>query len=209
MSSIAPRELISYDFDVPGDFFAVPLDEPSDRWAGRLIDEVSALSDAPLTVGDLVEQLVELVRQLRAQGDPLLTAAVSLRPELYLTIGCLLTTSRVELEPGDTPDSFEAMLTDSLQKLAPGARTRAAETWQVDSEIGTTVGLLHRIEYRLLEADEGWIELRAMFGVFPTGCDEMINFTFTVSDLATFGDMRAETQQIVDTVRVTTAELTA
>ncbi|WP_331901784.1 hypothetical protein [Lacisediminihabitans sp.] len=158
-------------------------------------------------MGDLADQLVELRRQLTAQDDPFLTAAVSLRPELYLTIGCLLTTSRVELGPDDTPDSFETMLTDSVRRLAPGSRTRAAETWQVDSPAGRTVGLLHRIEYRLLEADEGWIELRAMFGVFPTGCSEMVTFTFTVSDLGTFGDMRAETQQIVDTLRVTTEEI--
>lgn len=211
MSPTVTRELLSYDFDVPGDYFVVPLGanvvQPSNEWAAGLIEEVRSMSEAPLEVGDLADQLVELRRQLSAQDDPLLTAAVSLRPELYLTIGCLLTSTRVELGPEDTPDTFEAMLADSVKRLAPGSRTRAAETWQSDSPIGTTVGLLHRIEYRLLGADEGWIELRAMYGVFPTGCNEMVTFTFTVSDLGTFGDMKAETQQIVDTLRVTTGEL--
>lgn len=210
MSRAATRSLLSYDFDVPGDYFVVPLGaasrQDSSEWAARLIEDVTSLSDAPLEVGDLAAQLVELRRQLTGRDDPYLTAAVSLRPELYLSIGCLLTTSRVELEPDDTPDSFETMLTESVRRLAPGSKTRSAETWQVDSPAGRTVGLLHRIEYRLLEADEGWIELRAMFGVFPAGCTEMITFTFTVSDLGTFGDMRAETQQIVDTLRVTVEE---
>ena len=207
-----PRDLViaAYDIKVPLDFFPIPLagdDEiDSARWARGVVDEVLDGLDAPSEEGDIVEHLVELRRRLLAGQNAQLTAAVSIRPEGVLTVGCLLTTEQFGMDADDDADTFEQMLTEGVRQLRPGARTRVAETWRSDAEVGEIVGLFHRIDFIELGDEEGTLEQRTVLGVFPPRSRDMIRFIFTVADFATFSDMKADTQAIVETVEVTLQE---
>ena len=209
-----PRDLVvaAYDIKVPLNFFAIPLlgdDEiDSGRWARDVVDAVVDGLDAPTgefatDEGDIIEQLVELRRRLLAGQNAQLTAAVSIRPEDVMTIGCLLTTEQFSMDADDGPDTFEQMLTEGVRQLRPGARTRVAETWRASTEVGEIVGLFHRIDFIELGEKEGTLEQRTIFGVFPPRSRDMIRFIFTVADFGTFGDMAADTQAIVETLEVT------
>ena len=209
-----PRDLVvaAYDIKVPLNFFAIPLigDEEIDsaRWARTVVDEVVAGLDASAgefgtEEGDILAQLIELRRRLLAGQNAQLTAAVSIRPEGMMTIGCLLTTEQFSMDADDGPDTFEQMLTAGVCQLRPGARTRVAETWRSSTEVGEIVGLFHRIDFIELGEEEGTLEQRTIFGVFPPRSRDMIRFIFTVADFATFADMAVDTQAIVETLEVT------
>ena len=199
-------EIAAYNIKLPLDFYAIPLREDPDldnvRWARGIVDEVLAQAEAPTELAGIVEELAELRWRLLASSSPLLTAAVSIRPAGAMTIGCLLTAEQFSMEPGDGPDSFEVMLTEGVRQLRPGARTRLAEAWRTKTEMGEIVGLLHRIDYIELGAGEGTLEQRTIFGVFPLRSREMVRFIFTVSDFATFPNMKVDTQAIVETIQV-------
>ncbi len=205
-----PLEIVAYDFDVPDDYFPIPLvrerDVDSRRWARGVVDEVLASNEDPGAVGDIVDDLVELRRRLLVEEDPWLTALVSVRPEVELSIGCLVLAEQFSMEPDDGPDSFEALLTEAAGSMGPGARSRSFTTWRAECPAGQIVGSFQRVDLMELGEAEGYLEHRTIFGVFPPRSRDMIRFVFTVADLGTYLDMPAETQAIVETVRVRTEE---
>lgn len=210
MSIARPQEIVSYGFDVPPAFYPIPLDADQDidsvRWARGVVDDVLATATRPGVTGDVCDELVEVRRRLLAEQNPWLTALVSLRPELEVSIGAVVQVQQFPMDDDDTPDSFEAMLREGVDRPAPGTRTRVAETWRSQTEIGEIVGLFHRFDLRDLGDESGRLEQRTIFGVFPQGSSDMIRFIFTVSDLATFEDMPKETQSIVESLRITLEE---
>jgi hypothetical protein len=210
MSIARPQEIVSYDFDVPPAYYPIPLDPDQDidsvRWARGVVDDVLVTATRPGATGDVIDQLVEVRRRLLAEQNPWLTALVSLRPELEITIGAVVQVQQFPMDDDDTPDSFEAMLREGVAHPAPGTRTRVAETWRSQAEIGEIVGLFHRFDLRDLGDESGRLEQRTIFGVFPERSSDMIRFIFTVSDLATFEDMPKETQAIVESLRLTLEE---
>ncbi len=210
MSVARPSEIVAFDFDVPPAFYPVPLhgDQEIDSvtWARSVIDDVVSGAESPGAIGDIVDQLAELRRRLLSEDNPWLTALVSLRPELEITIGCLVQVQQFPLDDDDSPDTFEVMLKDGTASPARGTRTRVAETWRTEAMIGEVVGLFHRFDLRELGDEEGRLEQRTIFGVFPPKSSDMVRFIFTVSDLAAFDDMPKDTQAIVETLRVTLEE---
>ncbi|MFM9919050.1 hypothetical protein [Lacisediminihabitans sp. H27-G8] len=171
-----------------------------------MIDDVVSGAESPGAIGDIVDQLAELRRRLLSEDNSWLTALVSLRPELEITIGCLMQVQQFPLDDDDSPDTFEVMLKDGTASPARGTRTRVAETWRTEAMIGEVVGLFHRFDLRELGDEEGRLEQRTIFGVFPPKSSDMVRFIFTVSDLAAFDDMPKDTQAIVETLRVTLEE---
>ncbi|MDI2098536.1 hypothetical protein [Ruicaihuangia caeni] len=196
-------EILDFDFDVPEDYYPIPLfghdDLDSERWARAVIDDVRERADAGAT-GQIIESLAELRDRLLSRANPLFTAVVSVRAQFTMTIGCLITVQQLELEPDDGPDELERALAESVETMPLGTRSREADFWRLRGDDREVVGMLQRLEYLEPGQAEGHLEQRTVFGVFPDGASDMLHFTFTVSDLATFGDMRAETQAIVDTV---------
>ncbi|MEC5169124.1 hypothetical protein [Glaciihabitans sp. GrIS 2.15] len=209
MTSDRALEIVAFDFDVPADYHPVPLAGAegldSVRWARGVVDEIEQDVDSVGEVGDIVEQLAELRRQLLSQQDSWLSAAVSIRPEDELSIGCLVTAEQFAMDDDDGPEAFETMLREGTRVLAPGKRTRTADLWRSHSDVGEIVGMFHRFDVTDPGAVVARVEQRTIFGVFPPGSSDMIRFVFTVSDLATFDDMPRDTQAIVERLTVTTA----
>lgn len=208
MSADRPLEIVAFDFDVPSNYFAIPLEPGMDSasWAHGVVDEVVASVETPGERGDIVEELTELRRRLLATEDPWLTSLVSIRSEDQLSIGCLVSAEQFAMDADDGPDAFEAMLHEGTRQLGPGQRTRTAETWRSHSDIGDIVGMFHRYDVREVGEPEVRIEQRTIFGVFPDRSSDMIRLVFAVADLGTFQDMPRDTQAIVEKLRVRTEE---
>jgi hypothetical protein len=209
MTRLATVEIWSYDFDVPVDFFAMPLADADEvdsrRWAQGVLDDVMTNAENPGDPGELVDQLVELRTRLLGQNNPWLSAAVSIRPQQVLSIGALLVSQQLALDPDDGPDAFEDLVRAESERMRPGARSRDLEIWRDTIPSGEVVGALQRIEFTDLAEPTGRLTERTMFGVFPENSSDMIQFTFTSEDFGAFADIRSETQAIVATLRVETA----
>lgn len=209
-AGVRTRQIVDYDFDVPANFFAVPLDPreglDSKRWAQSIADDVAESDTNPGVPGDFVDELAELRTRLMGQGNPWLTAAVSVRPEQYLTIGALLTVQQLAMDDDDGPAAFERMAREESQRMRPGARSRDLDLWRAEIPAGEVVGLFQRIEFTELGAAEGRLSERTIFAVFPVGSRDMVQFAFTCDDFGAFASMREETQAIVETLHVVTEE---
>ncbi|MGO4691333.1 hypothetical protein [Glaciibacter sp. 2TAF33] len=210
-AGIRSVEIIDYDFDVPADFYPVQLDAAEDidstRWALGVVDDVALNAPASGDVGDIALQLAELRTRLLGQQNPWLSAVVSVRPEKYLTIGALLMVQQLAMDEDDGPDGFEQLARQESERMRPGARSRDLVIWRDEIPAGEVVGLYQRVEFTAPGQPEGRLSERTMFGVFPPGSTDMLQFTFTCDDFGAFGDMRAESQAIVATLSVKTAAL--
>lgn len=200
MTSEPPlNEILDLRIQISDGFHPVRLDEDIDSsvWARRVVAEVTAETGAVDREGSFAGELEELRIRLLAQLNPYLTAAVYIRPDEFMSLGLLLTFQVVEMEPEQGPDWYEETARALTEQNAPDAFTLNFDTWQGDLPAGRFVGAHQVTEYSALGEESGWVEARTMFGVFPPNSTEMVQFTFTTADLATFGDMRAETQLIV------------
>lgn len=197
------HHLADWNFSVPVEFFEVPIDDSNGTaWARSTVGQALAQAVDPGDRGTIVEQLVEVRRRLISEGDPFLSAWVSIRTEIELTVGCVVTAEQFRMDPDDGPEPFAAMLKDGVTRLSPGKHTRDARFWRTDIPAGKLVGMFHRFDVREIGADTADVEQRTMFGVFPDDSSDMVRFTFTVADLLTFDDMVADTQAIVSTMTV-------
>jgi hypothetical protein len=182
----------------------VRLDDDIDSatWAREVVTEVSSQTGSVDDNDSVLAQLEELRIRLLAQLNPFLTAAVHIRSQDVMSLGLLLTFQVVEMEPEQGPDWYEKTARELSEDSAPDAFTLNFETWQGELPAGRFVGAHQVTEYFGSGDEMGWVEARTMFGVFPPNSTEMVQFTFTTADLATFGDMRAETQLIVSSLEL-------
>lgn len=198
------NEILDLRIQISDGFYPVRLDEDldSDLWAREVVADVAAQTGSVDREDSLVTELEDLRIRLLAQLNPFLTAAVHVRPEVFMSLGVLLTFQVVETEPGQGADWYEANARTLVEQSAPDSSTLRLDTWQGDFPAGRFVGVHQVSQYFPLEAESGWVESRTMFGVFPPNANEMVQFTFTTADLATFGDMPAETQEIVKSLEL-------
>ncbi len=200
MTSESPlNEILDLKIQISDGFHPVRLDEDidSDVWARAVVAEVTAETGSVDHEGSCAGELEELRIRLLSQLNPYLTAAVYIRPQDFMSLGLLLTFEVVELEPGQGPDWYEQTAHALTAQTAPDAFTLNFDTWRGDLPAGRFVGAHQVTEYSAPGEQNGWVEARTMFGVFPPNSTEMVQFTFTSADLASFGDMRNETQLIV------------
>ncbi|WP_394770566.1 hypothetical protein [Lacisediminihabitans sp.] len=197
-------EIVDLRIQIPERFYPVRLDEDidSDEWAASVVAAVAADFDSVDHEDSLVGELEDLRIRLLAGLNGYLTAAVYVRPERFMSLGCLLTFQIVEIEAGQDPDWFEATARELVAEEAPGARTIGFEAWRSTIAAGELVGIHQVIEYTEPGVEFGWVEARTVFGVFPEGSGDIVQLIFTTSDLAAFGDMRVETQAIVESLEV-------
>jgi len=205
MTSAEPlNEILDLRIQISDGFYPVRLDEDleSDAWAREVVADVAAQSGSVDHEDSLVGELEDLRIRLLAQLNPYLTAAVSVRPEDFMSLGVLLTFQVVDVEPDQGPDWYEENARALVEAGTPDALTLRLNTWQGEIPAGRFVGV-HQVSQYLVPGDEpGWVESRTMFGVFPPNSNEMVQFTFTTADLATFVDMPAETQEIVSSLEL-------
>jgi hypothetical protein len=198
------REIRDLKIMIPERFYPVRLDEDidSDQWAHEVVAQVAREHGSEDHENSVVAELEELRIRLLATLNPLLTAAVYIRPEQFMSVGALLTFQIAGIEPGQDAAWFEAEARALTSQAAPEAHTVGFDTWQEDIPAGALVGVHQVLEYLAPDLDTGWVEARTVFGVFPRNATEMVQFSFTTADLAAFGDMRVETQQIVSSLEL-------
>ncbi|WP_120339350.1 hypothetical protein [Cryobacterium soli] len=204
MSDAPLNEILDLRIQISDGFHPVRLDDDIDSatWAREVVTEVSSQTGSVDDNDSVLAQLEELRIRLLAQLNPFLTAAVHIRSQDVMSLGLLLTFQVVEMEPEQGPDWYEKTARELSEDSAPDAFTLNFETWQGELPAGRFVGAHQVTEYFGSGDEMGWVEARTMFGVFPPNSTEMVQFTFTTADLATFGDMRAETQLIVSSLEL-------
>jgi hypothetical protein len=225
--------IAAWSIDLPDGWFGIPLltdeqldDDGEREWIRGVVDDVlSAAADAGSSAG-IADELRHLRQGLLSREDPWLRAAVTIRPEFELTVGCLLIGSQASLDADDDADVFAAMLEDGFRHPGRGIRTHAWRTWRervelkgddetagLDDPSGSIaaeiVGSYQRFEARNPGGRGGRIQDRTFFGVFPDGASEMIRLEFSVSDLAAFREIVDETTAIARTIRVQVEGVTA
>lgn len=205
MTSAEPlNDILDLRIQIPDGFYPVRLDEEleSDVWAREVVADVAAQTGSVDHEDSLVGELGDLRIRLLAELNPYLTAAVSVRPEDFMSLGVLLTFQVVETEPSQGPEWYEANARALVEQGASDSLTLRLDTWQGEIPAGRFVGV-HQVSQYLAPGDEpGWVESRTMFGVFPPHGAEMVQFTFTTADLATFADMPGVTQEIVSSLEL-------
>jgi hypothetical protein len=189
---------------VPDGFYSVRLDEDidSEEWAREVVAEAEAESSAVDHEDALRDELFDLRIRLLAQLNPFLTAAVYLRREQFLSLGALMMFEVVEVEPENDPAWFVREAREIASSEDAEGHTILFDTWQHPAPAGTVAGVHQVVEYLAPGIEEGWVEARTVFGVFPPGSTEIVHFTFTTADLAAFGDMPAETESIVASLSI-------
>lgn len=204
MSDAPLNEILDLRIQISDGFHPVRLDDDIDSatWAREVVAEVASQTGSVDDNDSVLAQLEELRIRLLAQLNPFLTAAVHIRSQDVMSLGLLLTFQVVEMEPEQGPDWYEKTARELSEDSAPDAFTLNFETWRGELPAGRFVGAHQVTEYFGSGDEMGWVEARTMFGVFPPNSTEMVQFTFTTADLATFGDMRAETQLIVSSLEL-------
>jgi len=189
---------------VPDGFYPVRLDEDieSEDWAREVVARAEADSGAMDHEDSLRDELFDLRIRLLAQLNPYLTAAVYIRREQFLSLGALMTFQVVEVEPEHDAAWFEREAREIASSEESEGHTILFDTWQHPAPAGTVAGVHQVVEYLAPGVEDGWIEARTVFGVFPPGSNEIVHFTFTTADLAAFGDMPAETESIVASLSI-------
>ena len=205
------QEVVDWTIDLSPGWFMMPLDELSPAEQSEWIDEVIAeLRETAVEPGSptaLRSELAELRADLRRQQNPWLNAAVLIRPETVMTVGCLLLTSIIELEEGEGPDAFEAGVEEAFAHPARGTRTHSSRVWRERVDAGELVGSFQRFEIVDYGEGIGTVEDRTVFGVFPENCIELIRLEFRTWDLAAFADFIDETSVIARSARVALANV--
>ncbi|WP_158865639.1 hypothetical protein [Leifsonia sp. AG29] len=203
---MAPTGIRDFSVSIPEGFYPMLLDEEvtSEDWARDVVRRASDELGGSDPDGTLEGELADLRLRLLAQLNPYLSAAVYLRPQGFLSVGAVMTLQLAAIEPHHDAAWF---LTEARELAADPdseGHTLLFDGWRHEIAGGPLAGVHQVVEY-LDDPDagsEGWVEARTVFGVFPPGADEMVHVTFTTADLAAFGDMPAETESIVATLRV-------
>lgn len=204
------REIANWTIDLPAGWFPVPMDDLDAHAQSQWIDEVVAqtreMAVEPGSPTALRAELAERRSDLLAQQSPWLNAAVLVRPEHVMSIGCILLTSVLGLDADDNPDAFQALLEEGFAHPGRGVRSHSSTVWQEQVDAGGLVGSYQRFEVVELGEGIGIVEDRTVFGLFPAHASEMIRLEFRTADLGTFADMIEETLGLVRTTRVALEE---
>jgi hypothetical protein len=199
-------DILDWTIDLPAGWFTVPvgpLDAHAEaQWADDVIARVRETAVQPGSSTVLREELRQLRAELAAQGSPWLNAAVSVRPESVMSVGCVLLTSVLGLGPGEGPDDFTAVLEEGFTRPGRGVRSHLAHVWREVAEAGELVAGFQRFEVLDLGEGLGTVEDRTIFGLFPPGSGEVLRMEFRSADLGAFDDMAEETAQFARSARV-------
>ncbi|MFC5928121.1 hypothetical protein D6T64_10460 [Cryobacterium melibiosiphilum] len=195
-------DIVAFDIDLPEGWYPMPLRaEPSaDAWPA---DFAERLASEPAAGARLREQLAALQLRLRSMGDPYLTAAVYIPAPESGQASCVLGFKALPLTEVGSPNEFQASLENDAAVQLPGRRVRDVLAWAGDTALGPLVGANNLIEHRNPGDAEGAIEERTIFGLYPVGAAQMVQFIFSTHDLAAFENMSQQTQDLVQTLQVT------
>lgn len=196
--------IASWDFDVPREWFKIPLDDDLDarRWAGEFAHEVAQFLGAEGPVDHLVDGLVDVQGKLSRRRNPWLTAMVAVREESPLSIGALITAQLLDRDADGTPESLEQQMRRDSADMEPGSTAHDVVLWRDRVDAGDYVGMTQRIEHVEPGENGSYWSQRAIYVVFPPDTAEAVLFEFTTLDFGYFADIREDTELVVRTLRV-------
>ena len=210
MAAARAREIADWTLDLPAGWFMVPTEELEahgvSQWIDDIVGAVREMAVQPGSPTQLRGQLTRLRADLVSQQSPWLSAAVSIRPDDVMSVGCVLLTSVLGLDPDDGPDAFQALLEEGFAHPARGTRNHTSRTWRDRIDAGELVGSYQRFEIVELGEGIGTVEDRTIYGVFPDDATEMIRIEFRTADLGAFDDIIDATSELVRTTRVSLTE---
>lgn len=191
-----------FGIDLLDHWYPVPMEVRADDWADGLCKELEVAEEARES---LSQELVRIHNSIERLDDPYLSSAVFLpRPDSGL-VGCVLGFEATPIADVGGAAEFEAQLAASAAMSRPGFRVSEVETWRDETEERTQIGAGMLIEHREIGEALALVEDRRVYGVFPQGADEMVQFVFSTENFAAFTDMTAETSALVATLQVTLA----
>jgi hypothetical protein len=209
-SATRARGIATWTIDLPAGWFTVPMGEldahAQTEWIDGVVAQVEEMAVEPGSPSALRAQLGQMRGDLIARRNPWLNAAVLVRPESLMSIGCLLTTSVLGLEAGDGPDAFATLLERGFAEPDRGTRSHDASVWRERIGVGELVGAYQRFDTVDYGEGVGMVEDRTIFGIFPDDSVDMVQLEFRAADLGTYRDMIEETSALVRTARVTLEE---
>ncbi|WP_258046026.1 hypothetical protein [Leifsonia shinshuensis] len=202
MSLLGPRDIVGIEFDAPEGWYDVELlgETGSDDWPER---QAAALDAAPI-----VPQLRALQQVLHAE-DP--TGATRARVFVPVpsagVINAYQTYELLQLEVDDSPESYLAATDAESGRREPGYEVIGYRSWRSAHPLGELVGFTHLTALAdSADADDALLEQRVVFAIFPVGSAQAFHTIFRSGFIGGFDDMVADTQAIVDSVRVTLGE---
>ncbi|WP_292831467.1 hypothetical protein [Microbacterium sp.] len=198
-------DVVSWDFDVPPEWFKIPLDEDLDtrRWAGEFAEEMAEFLNVDGPIESLADALYDAQSQMSRRHDPWLTALVAARSGPPISIGAVITARLLERDSDDTPESLEVQMRRDAEQMEPGSTSHDLVLWHDRSDAGDYVGMTQRIEHAGDGAESSTLSERAVYVVFPPESANVVRFEFTTAELGYFADIRRETELVVRTLSVT------
>ena len=196
------RDIVAFDIDLPEPWHPMPLERnnAADSWPFDLAERLAPGSEAGRW---LREELAAVQLRLRAMDDPYLTAAVFIPAPESGRASCVVGFTGIAIDEVGTPHNFEASLQNDAVVQIPGRRVRDVLTWSGDTDLGPLVGANNLIEHRNPGDAAGVLEERTIFGLYPVGAAQMVQFIFSTHDLGVFSNMSQQTQDLVQTLQVT------
>jgi hypothetical protein len=209
MSVVTPRrsEIAEWTLALPAGWYPVPL-EPLDAhgvsmWIDEIVGRVNDEADAPGSPTALRDELADVrSRALHLAEDETLRMAVSIRPEVVMTVGSLFYGSVVVLDDDEGPDELEALMRDAFDHPGRGVRTHQAMIWRDVAGTTAIVSGYQRLEIFELGEEHAPVEDRMVLGLFPEGCRHMLRFEFRTRDILSFEDMPADTMALAQRAQI-------
>ena len=201
MTSLRPRDIVDITFEAPEGWHDVELlGEPgSEDWPERLAAELGAPA--------LVPQLRALQQVLHGEDPSGATRARVFVPVPSAgVLSAYQTYELLQLEPGDSPESYLAATDAAGGTREPGYEIIGYRSWRTAHALGELVGFTHLTALEDEAAGDALLEQRVVFAIFPVGSAQAFHTIFRSGFIGGFDDMVADTQAIADSVRVTLGE---
>ncbi len=197
--------IVSWDFDVPREWFKIPLDEGLDarRWAGSFAHEITEFLGVDGPIETLSDALYDVQSQLSQRRDPWLTALVAVRAEAPISVGAVIMARLLGRDADDTLESLEAQMRRDAGQMEPGWRSHDLVLWRDRADAGEYVGMTQRLEHAGRGDESRTFSERAIYVVSPPESSDAVLFEFTTTIPGYFADIRRDTELVVRTLSVT------
>ncbi|GAA4160739.1 hypothetical protein GCM10022286_17220 [Gryllotalpicola daejeonensis] len=200
------RDVESFDFGFERDWFAMPSEYgEGELWARDLVERL--LPDAApddVAARALRFQLARVHQNLAEMPVLDLTGVVWVPEPESGYAGAVAGFALSDLTSEDSPEAVVAAAEASRGQIINGSSYLEVEPWRGEIEgVGPFVGVRELLSHP--DEDQPGttgIEERAVYTVFPTGAAQAVQIFFSAESIASFQDIRKQTQPIVETLRV-------
>lgn len=213
------RQLVEISLRLPESWFEIPLGEVEDEgivdWATstalaawKLREAASYSEDAvfPDAGRTLVVELSSLFLNLREQLPRAQRGLVQAHawlplPEMGIVSAAVIA-QLAERSPERSPERFVEMLEATADST--DSQSGDIHRQRIEGDLGGEPlrGLHSMVGHFDPDTDVAMLEERTCFGIFPAGCQEMIEVLFIAERPAAFADMPTETYALLDGLEI-------